>query len=101
MTEKFLTTFETAKVCQASPGSVVRWIREGKLPAAITAGGHHRIRLSDLLAFLRKLRMPIPLELEEPGNHRFLRVSSSPERLKQIQKILKRRFPDAVIEERL
>ena len=101
MTEKYLTTFETAKICHASPGSVVRWIREGKLPASITAGGHHRVRLSDLVEFLRKLRMPIPEGLEESGSRRFLRVSSSPERLKQIQKILKRRFPDVVIEERL
>lgn len=101
MTEKFLTTFETAKMCHASPGSVVRWIREGKLPAAVTAGGHHRIRLSDLVGFLKKCRMPIPAELVEPGRHRFLRVSSSPERLKQIHKILKRRFPDAVIEEKI
>ena len=96
--ESFLTTFEAARICHASPGSVVRWIREGKLPSSMTAGGHHRIRVADLIVFLKKLRMPVPPELEEVHE---LVISSNPERLKQIQKMLKQRFPDASIKARL
>lgn len=66
--EKFYSTFEAAKLCHASPGSVIRWIREGKLRAAETAGGHNRISSSDLAEFLKNLRMPVPEELEG-GDH--------------------------------
>ena len=96
--ERFLTTFETARVCHVSPGSVVRWIREGKLTASVTAGGHHRVQLTHLVEFLKKLRMPLPEEFAQEEDCRVLMVSSSPQCLKQIQKMLRRRFPDAVIE---
>jgi excisionase family DNA binding protein len=101
MSAQFLTTFQAAKMCHVSPGSVVRWIREGKLPASMTAGGHHRIALEDLLKFLKKLRMPVPAEFEHTeARCRSLVVSSNPKNLKQILKMLKSRFPGAVIEER-
>ena len=100
MEEKFLTTSEAAKICHASPGSVVRWIREGKLPSSETAGGHHRIAVSELVIFLKKLRMPVPPELFDAGKAGALVVSSDPQCLKQIQQMLKRRFPQAEVEER-
>ena len=98
MEEKYLTTFEAAKICHASPGSVVRWIREGKLMSSMTAGGHHRIAVSEMIQFLKKLRMPVPSELIRAGRPGSIVVSSTPQCLKQIQKILKRRFPQAAIE---
>ncbi|MBI3317313.1 MAG: response regulator [Candidatus Omnitrophica bacterium] len=58
--EQFFSTFEVAEMCHVSPGSVIRWIHEGKLKAAVTAGGHHRIQDIDLVQFLTSLRMPIP-----------------------------------------
>lgn len=94
MEEKYLTTFEAAKMCHASPGSVVRWIREGKLKASVTAGGHHRIAMSELRRFLKRLGM------KAAGGAKILSliVSSDPQCLKQIQKMVKRRFPQAEIE---
>lgn len=90
-----MTTFETAKICHVSPGSVVRWVREGKLPAFMTAGGHHRIRRSDLVVFLKKLRIPPPSEFKEttPSDHCSV-VSSNLKKIKQIQKTLRQRFPE-------
>jgi excisionase family DNA binding protein len=96
MEEKYLTTFEAAKICHASPGSMVRWIREGKLKASVTAGGHHRISMSELVRFLKKLRMPVPKEMVSDS----LIVSSNPQCLKQIQKMLRRRFPGVEIEKK-
>lgn len=61
--DKYFSTFEVARLCQVSPGSVTRWIHEGKLAASVTAGGHHRVRADNLLRLIRSLRMPIPAEL--------------------------------------
>ena len=63
--EKFFSSFEIAKICQVAPSSVTRWIHEGKLPASMTAGGHHRVLADDLLKFLKALNMPIPPELAQ------------------------------------
>ena len=65
--EKFYGTFEVAKVCHVSPGSVIRWIHEGKLASSLTAGGHHRVHAKDLLSLLEMLRMPVPEELKGEG----------------------------------
>ena len=65
---KHYTTFDIARICKVSPGSVIRWIKEGKLPASFTAGGHHRVNAQDLIAFLKTLRIPIPTELNEPSS---------------------------------
>lgn len=60
--DQYFSTFEVAQMCHVSPGSVIRWIHEGKLKAALTAGGHHRIHEKDLIQFLQILHMPIPQE---------------------------------------
>ena len=59
---QYFTTSEAARLCQVSAGSVVRWIRESKLKAAVTAGGHHRIQKADLAEFMCLLGMPMPNE---------------------------------------
>lgn len=61
--EKFYSTFEVARICHVSPSSVIRWIHEGKLNAAVTPGGHNRVKDSDLYHLLVSLNMPIPREL--------------------------------------
>jgi len=69
MTDRFLTTGEVAKYCQVSPVTVFRWIKEGKLHAYTTPGGHHRVKATDLLAFLAHYSMPVDTELRRttPG----------------------------------
>jgi len=62
--KKFYSTYEIAKICDVSPGSVIRWIREGKLTASLTAGGHHRVRDRYLVELLQSLKIPVPDELK-------------------------------------
>jgi two-component system, OmpR family, response regulator len=52
-------------MCHVTRGSVLRWIQDGKLAASLTAGGHHRVLDSDLVNFLKFLRLPVPPELQK------------------------------------
>ncbi len=63
MPDRFLTTGEAAKHCQVSPVTIFRWIKDGKLPAHRTPGGHYRVRARDLLAFLVAYSIPVDTEL--------------------------------------
>ncbi len=63
MANRFLTTGEVAKHCQVSPVTVLRWIKDGKLPAHTTPGGRYRVGARDLLAFLAEHSMPVDTEL--------------------------------------
>jgi len=53
------TTFEIARFCGVSPGTVSRWIREGRLPYFKTVGGHKRVWRTDLRRFVRGLEGPV------------------------------------------
>ncbi len=59
------TTFETAKLCQVSPLSIINWVNAGRLAAFRTPGGHRRIRRDDLVRFIRENGIPMPDELKE------------------------------------
>ncbi len=62
----FLTTFEISAICEVNPTTVQNWVKEGKLKAYATPGGHRRIRREDLIGFLKSFGMPVPPELDEP-----------------------------------
>lgn len=74
--DRFLTTGEVAQYCQVSPVTIFRWIKEGKLPAHSTPGGHYRVRATDLLNFLAKHSIPVDTELRRKvaGEKRILVV---------------------------
>lgn len=55
-----LTTFEAAKLLQISPYTIRLWLIKGILKGYKTAGGHRRIKITDLVSFLKENRMPIP-----------------------------------------
>jgi excisionase family DNA binding protein len=59
----FFTTFEISQICEVNPTTVQNWVKEKKLKAFVTPGGHRRIRRDDLLSFLQEFKMPIPEEL--------------------------------------
>jgi excisionase family DNA binding protein len=54
-----LTTGQAARYCQVCNATILNWIKQGKLEAYTTPGGHFRIRLSDLLSFLERYEMPV------------------------------------------
>lgn len=59
-TEKPLTTFQVAKICQVFHTTVINWVNLEKLKAYYTPGGHRRIQPSVLIEFMRKYELPIP-----------------------------------------
>lgn len=95
--KQFYTTFEVAKICQVSPGSVVRWIHEGKVKAALTGGGHHRISYEQLVLFLKQLQMPLPSELDL--GPRILIVDDEENVRRFIRKVIEDYFPDSAVDE--
>ncbi|WP_432798208.1 response regulator [Poriferisphaera sp. WC338] len=59
-----LTTGQVAKYCGVNYRTVIRWIERGEMKAYQLPGrGDNRIEIEDLIAFLRKNQMPVPLEL--------------------------------------
>ena len=97
--KEFLGTFEAARQCRVSPGTVIRWIKEGKLPASVTAGGHHRISAADLTKFMQTLRMPVPGSLQPSFQFKILIVDDEKEIRSMIRRTVDSEFPQAVIEE--
>jgi excisionase family DNA binding protein len=63
--EKTFTTFEVARLCGVFHTTVINWVNKGKLKARVTPGGHRRIPLSELVAFMKKYEMPIPSNIED------------------------------------
>jgi excisionase family DNA binding protein len=61
----FFTTFDVSALCEVNPTTVQNWVKEKKLRAFVTPGGHRRIRREDLVSFLKEFGMPIPPELAE------------------------------------
>ncbi len=65
MAKKFYyTTFKISQLCGVNPTTVQNWIKEKKLRAFQTPGGHRRVSREDFVAFLKQFGMPVPPELE-------------------------------------
>jgi excisionase family DNA binding protein len=75
--KEFFSTHDAAKICRVTPMTVIRWIKEGKIPAFTTAGGHRRIARSDLTRFCTRRGIPLPIETQ-PEAGRMLVVDSDP-----------------------
>mgnify|MGYP005838347967 CR=1 FL=1 len=93
--DRFLTTGEVAQYCQVSPVTIFRWIKEGKLPAHSTPGGHYRVRATDLLAFLAKHAIPVDTELRRAvaGEKRILVVDDEQAIVETVVRNLQRLGP--------
>jgi excisionase family DNA binding protein len=61
--QSFYTTFEAARLLGVSLPTVVNWIKNRRLKAHRTPGGHRRISREDLAAFMLRHGMPVPGEL--------------------------------------
>lgn len=80
-TESLLTSHQVGKLLQVDPSSVSKWVKDGRIVAFRTPGGHHRIRAADLVAFLRRHEMLVPRELTEAGRRRLLVMEAEPKQL--------------------
>jgi excisionase family DNA binding protein len=54
MADEFLTVGEVAAALRVSPKTVLRWARDGQLPAARVSERVTRVRESDLAMFIAK-----------------------------------------------
>jgi excisionase family DNA binding protein len=58
-TTTYLFTSEVAQLLGASPKTVSRWAKEGKLPFLRTVGGHRRYPETEIRALLAALTEPV------------------------------------------
>jgi two-component system response regulator VicR len=79
MDDDLLTTGDVARYCQVSPVTVFRWVRNGKLKAYTTPGGHYRVLKGDFHNFLKKSGMPILDDFFGSDARRVLVVSNEPQ----------------------
>lgn len=60
-----LTTFEASRICGVVHGTVSKWIDDGKLSAYRTPGRHRRVRLVDMMVFLKLYNIPMSGEIKK------------------------------------
>jgi excisionase family DNA binding protein len=65
--KEIFSTHDAARICRVTPMTVIRWIKEGKIPAFKTAGGHRRILRADLIRFCKARAIPFALDEGEAG----------------------------------
>ena len=75
------------------PGSVANWIDAGLLKAHRTPGGHRRVKVDDLVEFLKAQGMPIPEQLEV-APIRVLVVDDEPPVTRMLSRAIKLRHPE-------
>lgn len=90
---KVFTTFEAAFLLGVAVKSVQTWIDQGRLQAGRTPGGHRRISAEDLIAFLRKQKLPIPQELVS-SPPKILIIDSEPDEAATIAREIKAKYGD-------
>ncbi|MBI5508025.1 MAG: response regulator [Deltaproteobacteria bacterium] len=87
--DTLLTSYEVSDLLQVDPSSINNWVKKGGLVAFKTPGGHHRIRVADLVTFIRVHEMALPRELSRVNERRLLVVDDEPRELKAIERMLK------------
>ena len=55
---------EASKICGVTRTTVWKWVKDGKLAAATTAGGHYRIKKEDLYSFIKEREMNVQIRGE-------------------------------------
>lgn len=73
-----LTVFKASQYCNVSPQTIINWIELGYIKAYKTVGGHRRISLADLVAFMQKQGIPVPKEEPTGGKKKILVVDDDP-----------------------
>ena len=70
--DSLLTSYQVGALLQVNPSSVNKWVKDGRIHAFRTPGGHRRIRAGDLVAFLHQHKMPVPPVLQQAARRRLL-----------------------------
>ena len=76
--EDVLTVFKASQYCNVSPKTIINWIESGHIKAYKTVGGHRRINMTDLEAFMKKQGIPIPDKAPLETKKKILVVDDDP-----------------------
>ena len=87
--ESLLTSYQVGSLLQVNPSSVNKWVKDGRIPAFRTPGGHRRIRAADLVSFLQEHSMPVPQSLHNAAKKRLLIVDDDPKQLSALKRLFK------------
>ena len=52
---EYLTAGEAAKLLMVSPKTITRWADAGRIPHAVTLGGHRRFRRFEIAALAKRM----------------------------------------------
>src|SRR5256885_16898003 len=92
---RYLTTRQSAVRLGVTINAIKAWIREERLPALKTPGGHHRISEPDLLEFHARLaensRTPVSTR------PRILVVDDDPSLLAALRETIEQAIPEAIV----
>lgn len=88
--DSLLTSYQVGTLLQVNPSSVNKWVKDGRIPAFRTPGGHRRIRAIDLVAFLRNHDMPVPAGLQRvsESERRVLWIDADQHQLDQVEQCI-------------
>lgn len=87
--DSLLTSYQVGALLQVNPSSINKWVKDGRINAFRTPGGHRRIRAGDLVAFLAQHKMPIPRTLSGASKRRLLVVDDDAKQLEAFGRVLK------------
>jgi len=87
--DRLLTSHQVGELLQVNPSSINKWVNDGRIQAFRTPGGHRRIRVGDLVAFLEKHQMPVPKTLATMTRRRLLVVDDNVKQLDALKRRLK------------
>src|SRR5262245_63563730 len=93
---RFLTTREAAERLGVTVNALKAWIREQRLPALRTPGGHHRISEADLIEFQKRLSETT--RSAAAPRPRILVVDDDDALLAALKDTLQEVVPDSVVE---
>jgi excisionase family DNA binding protein len=84
--DSLLTSYQVGTLLQVNPSSINKWVKDGRIPAFRTPGGHRRIRAADLVHFLVTHKMPIPPALRPVARRRVLIVEADAHHIEALQR---------------
>lgn len=87
--DSLLTSYQVGTLLQVNPSSVNKWVKDGRIPAFRTPGGHRRIRAVDVVNFLNAHQMPIPEGLLHAAQRRLLLADDDAHTVERIRFALK------------
>ncbi|MBN1960318.1 MAG: response regulator [Deltaproteobacteria bacterium] len=87
--DSLLTSYQVGSLLQVNPSSINKWVKDGRIPAFRTPGGHRRIRAADLVAFLMQHKMPVPRSLASASKRRLLIVDDDAKQLEALARLFK------------